>query len=283
MPELPENETIKRGLQKYVAGHKVQRVDVRLPKIVKEGDVKKLVGGKMVRARRFGKSIVMDFDNGWSVASHIKLTGQWVYDGPNKPKRAKVSEEYVDGLPNKYSHVIFYLDCGGKLYYNDVRQFGWLRVVKTDDVPNIKFIKELGPEPLDGLTLDKFREILKGRNTKVKVLLMDQKKIGGVGNIYANDALFLARIDPRRPAKSLSGREVEKLYKAIDEVLKRGLKYGGATELNYVNALGEEGAYQDHFLAYGKEGQPCPRNCGGTFKKITLGGRGTYFCEHCQK
>lgn len=283
MPELPENETIRRGLEKYVKGHKVSRVEVRFAKIIKEGDPKKLVGAKMTRARRFGKSIVLDFDNGWSLASHIKLTGQWVYDGPKKPKRAKPSEEYVAGLPNKHTHVIFHLDKGGKLYFNDVRKFGWIRIVPTHRVENISFIKELGPEPLGSLTLKKFKEITSDKAGKIKTLLMDQKKIGGVGNIYANDALFLARIDPRRRAKELSDKEAERLYKAIEKVLKKGLKYGGATEINYVNALGEAGEYQNHFLAYGREGEPCPNNCGGVFQKIKIGGRGTYFCPKCQQ
>lgn len=111
---------------------------------------------------------------------------------------------------------------------------------------------------------------------------MDQKKIGGVGNIYANDALWLSKIDPRRAAKSLTAEEQEKLYKAVLEVLRRGLKYGGATEINFVNALGQEGQYQNHFLAYGQEGQPCQR-CHKIIKKIKLAGRGTYFCEGCQR
>ena len=112
---------------------------------------------------------------------------------------------------------------------------------------------------------------------------MDQKKIGGVGNIYANDALFLSGIDPTRKANSLSLREQSKLYESIIEVLKQGLKYGGATEMNFVNVLGQGGGYQEHFLVYGREGKPCPNNCGGIILKIRLGGRGTYYCPNCQK
>lgn len=282
MPELPEVETIRRGLEKYLVGHKIEGVEVRFAKMVKEGDPKKMVGGKVKKVRRFGKALAADLDNGYSLAAHIKLTGQFVYTGPDT-KGAKVSEKLVDGLPGKHTHLIFHLDRGAKLFYNDVRKFGWIRIIPTERVEKLPFINELGPEPLDGLTLSKLREILKGKATKIKPLLLDQKKIGGVGNIYANEALFLARIDPRRPAKSLSVPEIKKLYQAIEEVLRRGLKYGGATEINFVNPLGEPGAYQKHFLVYGREGEPCPNKCGGKIKKIKIGGRGTYYCPRCQK
>lgn len=304
MPELPEVETIRKGLEKYLVQHKITGVEVRLRRIVKEGDPKKLVGGRVVGIRRFGKALVIDLDNGWSIAIHIKLTGQLIYTSTTRstlPRQGfdgelsrtardrsgqagkKLSEKVGGELPNKWTHVIFRLDRGGTLYYNDIRQFGWIRIVESSKLKDQSFFKELGPEPFKDLTLEKFREILKNRSTKIKPLLMDQKKIGGVGNIYANDALLLARIDPRRAAKGLSPREQSKLYDAILEVLKRGLKYGGATEMNFVNALGQEGGYQKYFLAYGQDGKPCPNKCGGTIKKIRIGGRGTYFCPNCQK
>lgn len=290
MPELPEVETVRLGLEKYLVGKKITGVEVRLPKIIKEGDVRDLVGGKVAKVRRFGKVLVLDLDSGLSVVAHIKLTGQFVYVGAGRPKNTQLSPKLVGQLPNKWSHVIFRLDRG-TLFYNDVRQFGWIRIVKTRDVEKLPFIHELGPEPIRlasarsgqaSLTLEHFRKILNGKKTAIKSLLMDQKKIGGVGNIYANDALFLAKIDPRKPAGKLSSDEAVKLYRAILEVLKRGLKYGGATEINFVNVLGQPGGYQEHFLAYGQEGKPCSV-CGTTIKKIRIGGRGTYFCPACQR
>lgn len=285
MPELPEVETIRMGLEKYLVGHRIIGVNVRLRRIVKEGDVRNLTNGKVDAVRRFGKALSIDLDNGWSIAVHIKLTGQLIYQGgvPRVSQVPLVSRALVGGeLPNKWTHVIFHLDKGGKLYYNDIRQFGWIRIIKTDRLEKLPFIHELGPEPFRELTLNRFSKILTGKKTAIKALLMDQKKIGGVGNIYANDALSLAGIDPRRPAGSLSLSEQSKLYDAILEVLRRGLKYGGATEMNFVNALGQPGGYQEHFLVYGREGRQC-RKCGGTIKKIRLGGRGTYFCPKCQK
>ena len=144
------------------------------------------------------------------------------------------------------------------------------------------FLKRMGPEPFKDLTQELFEKILSRSGTAIKPLIMDQKKIGGIGNIYANDALNLAKIDPKRPARSLSLPEVKSLFNAVLEVLKLGFKYGGSSEVDFVNALGQEGSYQDHSRAYGRKGEKCP-NCGGTIQKIFLGGRGTYFCEKCQK
>lgn len=302
MPELPEVETIRKGLEKYLVGHRIIDIEVRLPKLV-TGDSLQATGAKIKGVRRAGKGLIIDLDNGYSIAIHIKLTGQLIYRGVS-PAFAKamagkrVSWERIGGdLPNKWTHIIFKLDKGAFLYYNDIRQFGWIKIVKTDEVNTLPFFKELGPEPLvtgkdgrrpggasgpEGLTLEKFREIVCRASTKIKPLLMDQTKIGGVGNIYANEALWVAGIDPQRPAKSLSQSEQSKLYNAILKVLKKGLAEGGATELNFVNALGQEGGYQKYFLVYGQEGQPCPKKH-GLIKKIRLGGRGTYFCPACQR
>jgi formamidopyrimidine-DNA glycosylase len=199
---------------------------------------------------------------------------------------AKVGGE---SLPSKYSHVIFTLDKGATLFYNDLRRFGWIKMVKKADLKDVTFFKEMGPEPKVGedlagkeLKLDYFKDIVQKSNLPIKVTLMDQKKIGGIGNIYANDALFLARIDPRRKGKTLIDEEVEKLFKAIYIIIKKSLEYGGSSDENFVNALGQEGKYQDHALAYGKKGEKCSV-CGATIEKIQLGGRGTFFCPKHQK
>lgn len=280
MPELPEVETIRKGLEKYLVGHTIKKVDVHYKNF--EGNSKNLEGGKIKRIRRFGKVLCIDLDNDYSLVIHIKLTGQLIYRGPNL-KHPGLSKKIVGGIPGKHTHATFTLDKNGVLYYNDYRKFGWLKVVKTKEVENIGFIKNLGPEPLDGLTLKKFEDILSSTKRAVKVLIMDQTKMGGVGNIYANDALFLAGIDPRRQSNKLSEKEAKKLYEAIKEVLKRGLKYEGASELAYITPAGKEGGYQKHALVYGREGEHCLNKCGGMVKKIKLGGRGTYFCPNCQK
>ena len=280
MPELPEVETIRLGLQKYIVGKTIEDVEVRLRRIF-SGDEKNIIGAKITSIDRFGKGLVINLNNKYSIAAHIKLTGQFVYRDDSTLK-LKLSAKVGSQIPNKFTHVTFKLDKGAYLHYNDIRQFGWIKILKTEDLKTIPFFKDLGPEPFGGLTFEIFKNIISKNNTAIKPLIMDQKKIGGIGNIYANDALFDSQIDPRKKAKSLKEKEIKSLYNSILKVLKNGLENGGASELNYVNALGQEGKYQHHFLAYARDGEKCLR-CGTIMKKITLGGRGTYFCPNCQK
>jgi len=286
MPELPEVESVRMQLEKYVVGHTIERVEINYQKCF-QGDSDNVVGGKVRGIRRFGKALSIDLDNKHSIVIHIKLTGQLIYRGPNLKSPPKLSKKVLDGIPGKHTHVIFRLNHKGILYYNDVRKFGWIKIVRSDRVEEISFIKSLGPEPLDGMTLKKFSELTKSTKRVIKTLLMDQSKIGGVGNIYANDALWLARISPTRSAGELSDLEIKRLFNSIEDVLREGLKRGGASELSFVTPDGTDGDYQDHFLAYGKEGDNCPRKecrkVSSKFSKIKMGGRGTYFCPACQK
>ncbi len=288
MPELPEVETLRRGLEHYLVGHTIESVELLQTKQL-HGLPKDIEGGKIVSVERFGKGLVITLNNGKSIAIHIKLTGQLVYRGPDQPKHIAISPTRVGEVPNNHTHIIFHLDKDATLYYNDIRQFGWLKVIKTDEVKELSFFKELGPEfPLVSysgqarMTKERFGEILAKARTAIKPLIMDQKKMAGVGNIYANDSLYLAKIDPRRQANSLSDKEKEELFDAIMKVLKKGLEEGGASELTFVNALGEEGNYQNHSLVYGHQGQKCKRD-GTMIKKFMLAGRGTYMCSSCQK
>lgn len=269
-------------LKKYLVGHKIISVDVKNRKTF-QGDEAKIIGGKVVGTRRFGKVSVIDLNNGYSILTHVKLTGQYIYRGPNLSKPGELSKKVVGGIPGPHTLVIFNLDRGGELYYNDVRRFGWIRIEKTKDVEKEKFIVKLGPEPFKGLTLQVFQNILSKSGRPVKLVLMDQEKMGGVGNIYANDALWLAKINPKTPAKDLYQKSVSVLYEAILSVLKEGIKHGGASELSFVTPDGSEGEYQKHTLAYGREGEPCERCHKSVIKKYFLSGRGTYWCPVCQE
>jgi len=279
MPELPEVETIKLQLEKFLKGKKIVSVEVKSRKIF-QGDEKKLIGGKVINVRRFGKVLCIDLANKYSILAHVKLTGQFIYRGPEL-KNEVLSEKVIGGIPGIHTHVIFRFDKG-ILYYNDVRRFGWVRVVKTSEVEEEPFIKKLGPEPFRGLTLKNFSEILSKSGRAIKLVLMDQTKISGIGNIYANDAFNLARIDPRTPSKNLRTEEIKNLYEAILKVLRLGIKYGGASDQYYLDARGKKGHYQEHFLVYNRTGEKC-FNCGNLIKKFFLGGRGTYWCPNCQK
>lgn len=281
MPELPEVESVKLQLQKYLVGHTINSIEIRHENIF-EGDTSKIEGALVTAIRRFGKALVFDLDNDYSLVSHIKLTGQFIYRGKNLPEVPSLSKKVTGGLGGSHTHVIFDLDHESYLYYNDVRRFGWIRVMKTDDVEKSGFINKLGPEFLKDLDLERFKKELSKTRRAIKVLIMDQAKMAGVGNIYANDALYDARINPSTPANSLADKQAERLFSSIEKVLKKGLETGGASELAFVTPDGKEGHYQDFTLVYGKQGKECP-NCSGKIEKYTLGGRGTFWCPECQK
>ena len=276
MPELPEVETIRLQLQKFLVGRKITGIEIRKPKSF-VGEVKKILETRVLDVRRFGKVTVIDLDNGNSLLIHLKLTGQLL----------------TSGVVGPYTRVVINLDKGlpagrqGKLIFNDQRIFGWIRVVDSGQVTVDRLISKLGPEPFKDLTLEKFTKVVKATSRAIKIVLMDQEKISGVGNIYANDALWLARINPKRSAKNLSSSETETLYEALLKVLKDGLKFGGASDQHYLKPDGTKGAYQKHFLVYGKKGEPCERPAcrkgGAKIIRITVGGRGTFFCPACQR
>jgi formamidopyrimidine-DNA glycosylase len=288
MPELPEVETLKLGLKKYLVGHKIEDVEIFVPKIF-QGEVKNIIGAKVTGVKRVGKGLIIELNNDSDLVVHLKMTGQLVFQDQSTQKFTLSKKIGGETLPSKYSHVIFTLDKGAKLYFNDLRRFGYIKVIKKQDVKELPFFKEMGPEPFENpdfgqktLSLNDFQSILEKSGLSIKVLLMDQKKIGGIGNIYANEALFKAGINPKRPAKQIAKEEAEKLYKAIFEVINKGLELGGSSDENFVNVLGQDGEYQQHFLAYGQEKKKCSV-CGSIIEKIQLGGRGTYFCPKHQK
>ena len=281
MPELPEVETIKLQLAKFLIGHEIISIEVKNRRVF-QGDEKLIVGGKIVNTRRFGKVTVVDLDNGYSFLTHVKLTGQFIYKGPNLKENGVLSKKVIGGLGGPHTLVVFSLDNNGKLYYNDVRRFGWIRIEKTEDVEKESFIKKLGKDMLL-ITKVEFKEVLSKSSRNIKVLLMDQTKIGGVGNIYANDALWRSKISPKRKANSLNEDEIDFLHDSLVFVLKEGLKYGGASELAFVTPDGKEGEYQNHTLVYGHQAELCKSCKKEKIEKFFLGGRGTYWCNFCQK
>ncbi len=281
MPELPEVSAIQKKLTDFIVGHTIKKIEVRNPKVV-SGDIQSAVGATVQGVRRFAKVLSIDLSNTISLVIHIKLTGQLIYRGPHLKSPPSLSTKVVGGVPGPHTHVIFHLDKDGVLYYNDLRRFGWIKVMKTDEVETSDFIGKLGPEPFGTLTLDIFKKILSSSKRPIKVVLMDQEKMGGVGNIYANDALWKSQIHPSRAANSLSEGEAKKLYDALLDVLKAGIEHGGASELMFVTPDGTEGNYQDHTVAYGRQGQLCQRCKKEKMTKFMLSGRGTYICPHCQ-
>lgn len=283
MPELPEVETIRRTLQKAVVGKKIKDIEVRKPKIF-QGNTKDVIGETIKKIERRGKVLVIRLSGDKNLVVHFKLTGQmvWVAKGRETVTLGHPIPFAGAQLPAKTTHVIFTID-GGRLFYNDLRQFGWIKVRDEKEVE--REIGTLGVEPLTPeFTSEKLGEVLAKTKKPIKLVLMDQGKIAGVGNIYANDALFEAGIIPTRPANTLNKEMVKKLHQAIEKVLEQGLKYGGSSARDeaYIKPTGEAGEYQKHFRVYQREGEKCPK-CGGEIKRIKIGGRGTFYCPKCQK
>jgi len=239
---------------------------------------------------RIGKLLIFELaDRKNFLLIHLKMTGQLIYcnkgevvaggheTGGEGDKIPGVGE----ALPNKYTHLIFSFANGAKLFFNDLRKFGYAKVVNGKELEKIK--GEYGAEPLTKeFTLAAFRKVLEGKNAPVKAILLNQNLIAGIGNIYADEALFKARIRPSRRAGSLSDKETEALFKAVNNIIKKAIKYRGTTFSNYVDASGRKGNFTKLLKVYHREGEKC-RRCGAVIKKAKVAGRGTRFCEKCQK
>lgn len=303
MPELPEVETIRTQLAEKLIGRKIVGLEVRLAKMF-EGSRDQVIGSRIVDVQRRAKIVILKLDNGKYIVVHLKMTGQLVY-GEERRKEGKkgvVAEtiSYSQGipfagfaLPAKTTHVVLKLDKG-TLFFNDMRQFGWMRVVGNQELGIM--IQEFGPEPFDLLALAQGKAVSSKEFTPeylakicanwgrpIKLLLMEQNKIAGIGNIYANEALWCAKISPMKRGREVERQKVGKLYECINEVLEMGLKYGGSSAADeaFVNVLGEKGHMQEHFNVYQKHKTPC-RRCGTTITMSRIGGRGTFFCPKCQ-
>lgn len=304
MPELPEVETIARQLNTAMVNKTVEKVIVYRDKIF-SGAPESLVGAKVSKVGRRAKMVVVEFESRDEVVHvHLKMTGQLIYPEKNQktknstPKashlggQAKIqnnetrivgghpSSDWVAKLPSKHTRVEIVFEGGSKLFFNDMRAFGWMRIVaKTQENEESK---NRVPDVVDEeFSLDYFDAVLCKIKRPIKVVLLDQQLMGGIGNIYANDALNLAKVLPSRGANSLVKAEVGALYEAIKFVIDLGIKSGGASSANYVDAKGLGGSYQNYFLTYKRDGEEC-KNCAGRIVKIKLGGRGTFYCPDCQ-
>jgi len=280
MPELPEVETVVRQLQQVLVGKTITSVEVRKPKSW-VGDSNQVVGQKIQQVSRRAKMIHISLKPDLNLLIHLKMSGQLIYlDGKKRVGGGHPSADWVNSLPSKHTRVIFNLSDGTNLFFNDQRIFGWI-VVATDEEAQ-KTFDSIAPDIIDPkITSEYLFAQTQKRRVPIKQVIMDNQVLAGVGNIYACDALNLARILPTRSAKSLSKIEVTCLLDSMREVIGLGIKSGGATIDKYVQVTGLGGKYQDIMRVYGKKDEPCP-NCGKPIQKIKLGGRGTYFCPNCQ-
>ena len=272
MPELPEVETVRRGLERLVVGKTIEQVRVRYAKMIGtgvDGFIHDLPGQTIEKIGRRGKYLLFYLTNGVLV-SHLRMEGKYIF--------------YPDAVPeHKHAHVFFEMTDGGTLVYEDVRKFGTMELLKKDQLEAYFTARKLGPEPTEtDFLLSPFVAALSRSKKPIKPYLLEQTLVVGLGNIYVDEALWRARIHPARPAASLKPAEVKRLREQIIEVLQLGIEKRGSTIRTYRNALGEDGTMQDFLQVYGKTGQPCAR-CGSPIEKMKLGGRGTHLCPHCQK
>lgn len=286
MPELPEVETLKRELIHKIKGKKIKEIKVSVSKMTNVGSKalnQKIKSVAIKDIKRRAKVLILKLSNGYNLLIHLKLTGQLVF-------RTKQGQALAGGhpikkigpLPNKFTRLVFTFTDKSQLFFNDIRKFGWLRLFNDYDLD--KELAGYGLEPLDSdFTLKSFQAILEKRpKAKIKQVLLDQKLIAGIGNIYADESCFYAKIMPTRIVKTLKDKEIKDLYQGIKKILKLAISKKGTSADTYIQLDGTPGNMEKYLKVYGRKGQMCYR-CKGLIKRIKVNGRGTHFCEKCQK
>jgi len=289
MPELPEVETVRLGLAAALKGRRLQRVlakrdDLRVP--FPPDFARRLTGRRVTQLRRRAKYLLLDLDNGETLVIHLGMSGRLTVHGakaPLKPGRFHNKAPEDGSGEGKHDHVVFETDDGTRIVFTDHRRFGLMTLADTGALDSHSLFAGLGPEPLDeAFTPEALSAALKGKRTPIKSALLDQRVVAGLGNIYVCEALFRARISPKRLAASVAGARAARLVPAIKAVLRAALKAGGSSLRDYAKADGELGYFQHHFAVYDREGKPCS-NCGTPIKRIVQAGRSTFYCPNCQK
>lgn len=289
MPEMPEVETIRHGLDATVRGARIESVAVRWPPFVMATRAvldDAVVGHRIEAIRRRGKLLILDLGRPWHLLVHLKLTGQIVVHrhGRLVAFGGHPTANMVGAMPNAWTRVVFTLSAGRTLFVNDQRKFARIRVATTADMAADPFLTRLGPEPLgDDFTLAVFRQrLMRHRAAPVKAALLDQATVAGIGNIYADECLHLARIDPRQSTASLTPAQVRRLHRAIGVILRDAVEHCGTSYPDFVDDGRHHESYLDDARLFGRQGQPC-RVCGTRIERIRVAGRGTNYCPHCQR
>ena len=279
MPELPEVETVRHGLVPRMVGHRIQRLTQRRKDLrvkLPPRFAARVEGRTVLGIDRRAKYLLFRLDDGQTLVVHLGMSGRMTLHD------AKSAAEHPFG---RHDHVVFDMDDGWQVRFNDARRFGLMLLLPTESVERHKAFKGLGPEPLDA-TFDggALAARLKGRRTPIKAALLDQKTLVGVGNIYACEALYMSGISPRRSAHTVQGDRAARLAEAIKRVLLRSIGDGGSTLRDHVQPGGELGYFQTRFKVYDRAGAPCPtRDCGHIVKRLVQGGRSTFYCASCQR
>ncbi|MCY4010887.1 MAG: bifunctional DNA-formamidopyrimidine glycosylase/DNA-(apurinic or apyrimidinic site) lyase [Candidatus Saccharibacteria bacterium] len=290
MPELPEVETVVEGLKEYLIKHRIQAVDIKSPRsfsLSKLQMEKFVIGAEIIGLQRLGKVICIDLDSRYSLTIHLKMTGQLIYQQIVKGQEKRrfgaghPTDSFIGSLPDKTTRAIFQLSDNGWLFFNDMRKFGWIRLIPTAGLDQETYIQTLG---VDAMTIssDQFVKLFSRPQRSIKACLLDQTLMAGCGNIYADESLWKSQISPLIPAHLLTKKQLKQLHQALLDVLTLSIKQGGSSSRNYVNAKGEKGKYLDFAYVYQRTGQPC-RRCQTEIKRIVVVGRGTHICPVCQR
>lgn len=286
MPELPEVETVRRGLAELIIGktitgeaHDTEKGFPNTPADVQSF----MIGATITDVRRRAKVLMIDLSTDYSLLIHLKMTGQLVYVGSVRFGAGHPNDSLVGALPDKSTRVTLDFDDGSKLFFNDQRKFGWMRLIPTIEIPNIDFMRKVGPEPLakDFTAKDFIQRLARRPKTNIKAALLDQTVVAGVGNIYADESLWGAKLHPKRLVSSLTEQEMTILYDELRQVMNLAIEKGGSSNHTYVNAEGKKGSYMNFARVFRREGLACPR-CGTTIEKLRVAGRGTHICPFCQ-
>jgi formamidopyrimidine-DNA glycosylase len=286
MPELPEVETVRRGLEKLIIARTIKNVDFDNPKsfpndmsLVNEFMVSTIV----VAVRRRAKVLLIELSTNYTLMIHLKMTGQLVYVGKTRFGAGHPNDSLINSLPDKSTRVTIHFTDGSKLYFNDQRKFGWMKLLPSELVAEEPFMLKVGPEPLEVSFTDKlFIERVRRRaNTSIKAAILDQTVLAGIGNIYADESLWGAKINPNTLVRNLADKQLRVLHREIVYVLKLAIEKGGSTDRNYVNAEGKKGSYIDFARVFRRESLPCPL-CSTIVEKSRVAGRGTHICPSCQ-
>ena len=276
MPELPEVETVRRGLAPVLEGRVLTRVEQRRPDLrwpIPEGFPERLTGRRVVRLERRAKYLLWYLEDETVLILHLGMSG-----------RVLISETRPESL-EAHDHIIFTTDAGTVIRFNDARRFGMVDLATADTVFDHKLLAGLGPEPLgNAFSGPSLTAALAGRHTPIKAALLDQRIVSGLGNIYVCEALHMSAVSPLRLATNVGAKRSERLVASIRDVLNDAIKAGGSTLRDHVQPSGELGYFQHRFQVYDREGQPCPKtDCGGTVRRIVQSGRSTFYCTSCQR
>lgn len=288
MPELPEVETVRAGLQRLLPGLVVASVEYDTPKSFPnaEADVNEfLINAEVTAVKRRAKVLMIELSTKYTLLVHLKMTGQLVFQDRNTRFGAgHPNDSLVNELPDKSTRVSLTFTNGSSLFFNDQRKFGWMRLLPTAEIPQLDFFVTVGPEPLSAdFTWQQFRDrLMRRKGSNIKAVLLDQTVVAGVGNIYADESLWGAKIHPTTLVRDLSDVKIKALFTALRNVLQLSIDKGGSSNSTYVDAEGNRGSYMQFANVFRREGQPCNR-CGTTVEKSRVAGRGTHLCPRCQR